>query len=60
MEYPGAWHHVMNRGRRGEKICWTDSDCEMFLEVLRERAEMWGLKVSAWGGENAPASKKQK
>ena len=38
----------MNRGRRGEKICWTDSDCEMFLEVLRESAEMWNLKVSAY------------
>jgi putative transposase len=48
MEYPGAWHHVVNRGRRGEKICRTDSDREMFLEVLRESAEMWDLKVLAY------------
>ena len=48
IEYPGAWHHVMNRGRREENIFWSVKDYEMFLDVLKETAEMWNLQISAF------------
>jgi len=28
IEYPGAWHHVMNRGRRGEIIFKDNGNVE--------------------------------
>ena len=48
IEYPGAWYHVMNRGRRGEDIFHDASDYRLFLEVLKDTAKMWNLKVSAY------------
>ena len=48
IEYPGAWYHVMNRGRRREDIFLDDSDNHLFLDVLRDTATMWNLKVSAY------------
>jgi len=34
IEYPGAWYHVMNRGRRGEQIFLEERDYKTFLELL--------------------------
>ncbi|HIJ89295.1 MAG: transposase [Desulfobulbaceae bacterium] len=48
IEYPGAWYHVMNRGRRKEKIFTNQEDYESFGQVLMETAEAWNLKVSAY------------
>ncbi len=48
IEYPGAWYHVMNRGRRREKIFSSSEDYELFLAVLCEAVEMWNLKVAAY------------
>ena len=48
IEYPGAWYHVMNRGRRREKIFESSKDYEMFIIVLQEASEMWNLKVAAY------------
>ncbi|NOY52707.1 MAG: transposase [Deltaproteobacteria bacterium] len=48
VEYPGAWYHVMNRGRRREKVFLSDSDYLGFLEILRDTSKMWNLKVSAY------------
>jgi len=40
IEYPDAWYHVMNRGRRSEEIYFTDSDREEFLNsVPRKRGD---------------------
>ena len=36
IEYPDAWYHVMNRGRRGEDIFSDQTDAEIFLRVLQE------------------------
>ena len=47
IEYPDAWYHVMNRGRGGEEIFFTDTDREEFLNVLQEADELWNLKISA-------------
>ncbi len=48
IEYPGAWYHVMNRGRRREAIFQSSRDYEMFITVLQEASEMWNLKVAAY------------
>lgn len=48
IEYPDAWYHVMNRGRGGEEIFFTDTDREEFLNVLQEADELWNLKISAY------------
>jgi len=48
IEYPGAWYHVMNRGRRREDIFHQKEDYDAFLQIVRETVEVWNLKVSAY------------
>ena len=48
IEYPGAWYHVMNRGRRSEEIFYQRDDYEAFVELLRESSEMWNIRVAAY------------
>jgi len=48
IEYPGAWYHVMNRGRRREEIFLSRHDYEAFIQVLQETSEAWNLKISAY------------
>ncbi len=48
LEYPGAWYHVMNRGRMSEKIFFSDTDRETFLNVLQEAFELWNMRISAY------------
>jgi len=48
IEYPGAWYHVMNRGRRRENIFLSRYDYETFIQVLREASGGWNLKISAY------------
>ena len=48
IEYPGAWYHVMSRGRRGEAIFSSQTDYEMFLILLQEASQLWGVRVSAY------------
>ena len=48
IEYPGAWYHVMNRGRRRENIFASPKDYEMFIGILQEASEMWNLQVAAY------------
>lgn len=48
IEYPGAWYHVMNRGRRSEKIFFTDADRDAFIKVLQEASEFWNFRISAY------------
>lgn len=48
IEYPGAWYHVMNRGRRSEKIFYNDEDRNAFIKVLQESTELWGFRVAAF------------
>lgn len=48
IEYPGAWYHVMNRGRRSEAIFSNHKDYEMFIALLQDATELWGVKVSAY------------
>jgi len=48
IEYPGAWYHVMNRGRRSEEIFTDKRDYQCFVDLLKETSEMWGLRITAY------------
>ena len=48
IEYPDAWYHVMNRGRRGEDIFVDGHDYIMFAELLVETSEMWNVRIAAY------------
>ena len=48
IEYPGAWYHVMNRGRRKEDVFLSRTDYESFLEILREASIGWNIKIAAY------------
>jgi len=48
IEYPGAWYHVMNRGRRSESIFLDKHDYLMFVDLLIEISGMWNVNVAAY------------
>jgi len=48
IEYPDAWYHVMNRGRRSEEIFTDKQDYNTFLQLIRESIEMWNVRVGAY------------
>ncbi|MBF0278124.1 MAG: transposase [SAR324 cluster bacterium] len=48
IEFPNAWYHVMNRGRRGESIFLTKDDHERFIQLLLETKNLFDLRVSAY------------
>ena len=48
IEYPGAWYHVMNRGRRSESIFSDKHDYLMFIDLLIEISEMWNANIAAY------------
>ena len=48
IEFPNAWYHVMNRGRRAENIFIDQNDFKAFLDLLKETADTWNIKVAAY------------
>lgn len=48
IEYPEAWYHVMNRGRRKEHIFLSSKDYASFLDLLHETMATWNLRVAAY------------
>ena len=48
IQYPGAWYHIMNRGRRREDIFSTKEDYIAFIEVLKEAVSLWNINVVAY------------
>jgi putative transposase len=46
--YPGAWYHVMNRGRRAEDIYLDKFDYKSFIELLQETSEAWNIRIAAY------------
>jgi len=48
IEYPGAWYHVKNRGRRAEKTFHNRHDYQVFVEFFEESSEMWNIRVAAY------------
>ena len=47
-DFPGAWHHVMNRGARGQAIYHNDEHREIFLELLQEIQQRYGIELHAY------------
>jgi hypothetical protein len=39
IEFADAWYHVMNRGRRGERLFRDSSDYHYFIKLLKDAAE---------------------
>jgi len=48
IEYKDAWYHVMNRGRRAEAIFTSKDDYTRFIDLLKEPAELWNVRVGAY------------
>jgi REP element-mobilizing transposase RayT len=48
MQYPNAWYHVMNRGRRGEAVFQSKDDYQRFINILLEAVELFSLSISAY------------
>ena len=48
IQYPDAWYHVMNRGRRSEAIFQEKKDYFTFIDLLKEAVDLWNLRVSAY------------
>ena len=48
IEYPGAWYHVMNRGRRREEIYTERNDYRLFIEILEESVTLSNVKTIAY------------
>jgi len=48
IQYPDAWYHVMNRGRRAESVFLDKQDYSMFIELLKEVVDMYKVRVAAY------------
>jgi putative transposase len=48
IEYPEAWYHVMNSGRRGEAIFVDGEDYLRFLGLLRQASVMWTVRIAGF------------
>ena len=48
IEYPGAWYHVINRGRRREDVFKEQRDYETFIDLLKELADGYNVKIAAY------------
>ena len=48
IEYPDAWYHVMNRGRRGERVFADSRDYKSFIDLAKESTETWNAKISTY------------
>jgi len=47
IDYPNAWHHVMNRARRGTDLFVNKADYQQFIDLLQETAELFNVNVAA-------------
>ena len=48
IEYPGAFYHVINRGRNKENIFHDKSDFQLFLEIIEKSHLKFGCVVHAY------------
>jgi REP element-mobilizing transposase RayT len=48
IQYPDAWYHVMNRGRRHETIFTSSKGYLSFIELLKEATLMWNIRIAAY------------
>ena len=45
IQYPDAWYHVMNRGRRSEVILSRKEDYYVFMDLLKEVVDKYNVKI---------------
>jgi REP element-mobilizing transposase RayT len=48
IEYANAWYHILNRGRRSERIFADRFDYIGFTDLLIDTSEQWNLRVGAY------------
>lgn len=48
IEYPDAWYHVMNRGRRHEAIFLDSKDYQTFIDLLKAVSDMFKAQIAAY------------
>jgi putative transposase len=48
IEFPDAWHHVMNRSRKSEILFREDNDYYFFVNLLKEIGDVWKAKTAAY------------
>ena len=48
IEYPDAWYHVMNRGRRSEEVFEGEKDYDAFIDILKELVEDYKVNIAAY------------
>lgn len=48
IQYPDAWYHVMNRGRRHERIYQNKTDYLSFLEIVQKTSKMFSLHIAGY------------
>ena len=48
IQYTDAWYHVMNRGRRGEKVFEINNDYNAFIDPLKELVEDYNVMIAAY------------
>ncbi len=48
IEFEGAWYHVMNRGRRSERIFEDRKDYQRFVDLMEEINRIWNSRISAY------------
>ena len=48
IQYPDAWYHLMNRGRRREEIYIDKGDYIAFIELLQEASEVFNVCIAAY------------
>jgi REP element-mobilizing transposase RayT len=48
IEFPDAWYHVMNRGRRHEEIFLDSRDYQAFLDLLKAVSKMFNAQIVAY------------
>ena len=48
IEYKDAWYHVMNRGRRSDRIFEGQDDYLQFINLLKDAIDLWDIRISAY------------
>ncbi len=48
IQYPDAWYHLMNRGRRREEIYTDKHDYMVFIDLLQEASEIFNVSIAAY------------
>ena len=48
IDYPNAWHHVINRARRGQDLFADKADYLQFIDLLQETADLFNVNVAAF------------